>query len=908
VFKYNHLLRCFFYQNVSENKAPFMKDRIRYFSIFTNIIYELNLKKMKKNLILFFISILLWGFSYSQVSVIKTNNLFGTEEGLKHEINTDKSLGFWVLPFSGATSPWRIPGNNFRYQRAQYIIKASEILASGFPSGNTIDAISFYISAQGTDIQTGNLKIYLMNTADTTYTLGSTWTTSGFTLVSDIASWTVPIAVGPYTIPFSGGTPFTYTGGGVYVAYEFSNPSGTLGTVALSARCNDVLPSSFRGDRNNTSLPSTLATSSFRPQTQFVNASLFDIAQINNIYTLEKVSVGYNPTPISVRVTNVSSAPANFDVVVTVKDVTNTTTYYTSTQTVTNLAANTSTMVNFTGWNPSVIGDVIVYAETSAIPGENWLSNNTLSQIVNVNSNTLSYTYNNSTPSAFGYNHPNSGIFASKYFMNDPKSVIGANIVISNHASVPGNTIYAVVMNSSGTILSQSANYIVQASDLGTTKSFTFPSPPSFTNETFYIGIAQTVGSVTWRPLGIFTENPQRESTFYTAAISGGTLTEVPTINKIKFGIEAIIGTPASCLPPTAVSATNINLTSANLTWTPNGSATIWEYVYGPAPLSTPTGSGTVTSNTTNPISGLTNSTNYQFYVRSNCGGNTFSNWAGPYSFTSLCPQTIIPFTETFQSSFFPPTCWTSVAGSGTWTHSLAAGAYGQSSASAKADFYNISGSTPFDLITLDFVSTGSLSLDLSFDYAYAAYQTVVDSLNIYYSTDSGTNWTLLQNMTGGPSGTLNTGGTTSSPFVPTASQWATKTINLPVGSNKLKFSAVSSYGNNLYIDNIKVQSSDTVTVTVDEYLSIEEHKNSYHIVYSNPISSLLALHIFTNENSKYFWSIYDTNGKLIMRGSHPIVSGKNSITIETENLSPGLYILKSNINGIIKTNKIINQ
>lgn len=764
---------------------------------------------MKKNVILIFITMLTFGITSAQVSKMKPLQSSRAEAGDVYGNGADKVLGVWALPSDGSTSGnTRIPGNTWRYQRTQYLITPAEMAASGFPSGYTIDAIGFLIATAGVGQQTGNLKIYLRNTTDVAYSLGTNWTTTGFTLASDIAAFTVPIAAGSYTIPFSGGSAFTYTGGGVYVAFEFSNPAGALGTTALAANCNTSLVGGLYGQRNATSMPTVLAASNWRPATQFINNTLTDIASVTNIYTLEKVAVGYGtPTPIGVRVANVSTAQQSFTVTVTVKDLTNTTTYYSLTQNVTNLAAGAATILNFTGWTPTVLEDVNITAETSVISGENWTSNNSLEKKANVNSNTLSYVFNTINPLGFGFTYPGTGIFAAKFQMNGTGSVNGANIVISSDASVPGNTIYAVVMNSSGTILDQSANYIVQAGDLGATKNFTFSAPPLLNNQEYYIGLAQTAGTSQWYPLGTFDESPQRDATFYTSAITGGALTLLPPTFNLKYGIEAVVGAPPTCLQPTALNATSITQTSANLSWTPNGSATAWEYVYGVAPLPTPSGSGTATtSSTTNPISGLSHSTTYQFYVRSNCGSGSFSTWAGPYTFTTVCNITTPPFTETFESAIFPPTCWTTVAGSGSWGRSVSAGGYGLSSASAFADFYNIQGSTPFDLISLDFITSAMTAPQLSFDYAYATYATEVDSLKIYYSTNGGTAWTLLLGMAGGTAGPLNTGGAVSTPFVPTPSQWGTRVINLPAGTNKVKFTARSAYGNNLYVDNIKVE------------------------------------------------------------------------------------------------------
>lgn len=91
-----------------------------------------------------------------------------------------------------------------------------------------------------------------------------------------------------------------------------------------------------------------------------------------------------------------------------------------------------------------------------------------------------------------------------------------------------------------------------------------------------------------------------------------------------------------NCPPPTTLNATGISQNGANISWANPGAATSWEYVVQSAGSAIPTGAGTQTnSNTTNPISGLTSGTNYQFYVRADCGNGTFSAWSGPYLFST---------------------------------------------------------------------------------------------------------------------------------------------------------------------------------------------------------------------------------------------------------------------------------
>lgn len=99
----------------------------------------------------------------------------------------------------------------------------------------------------------------------------------------------------------------------------------------------------------------------------------------------------------------------------------------------------------------------------------------------------------------------------------------------------------------------------------------------------------------------------------------------------------AIEFVPPSCAQPSALNVSTFTGFTADLAWTENGTATVWDIEWGAAGF-TPTGTPTIIGTTTNPhqISGLTSLTNYDFYVRANCGGPT-SLWSGPFTFTTGC-------------------------------------------------------------------------------------------------------------------------------------------------------------------------------------------------------------------------------------------------------------------------------
>jgi hypothetical protein len=162
-------------------------------------------------------------------------------------------------------------------------------------------------------------------------------------------------------------------------------------------------------------------------------------------------------------------------------------------------------------------------------------------------------------------------------------------------------------------------------------------------------------------------------------------------------------------------------------------------------------------------------------------------------------------FTD-FEDAAFPPTGWTiDFSGTNYWSRVTTCSGYGTGTAAADFNFYGANTGTTQSLVTSTIAPTVTGD-QLTFDHAYATYTgDEDDQLQIEYSTDGGANYTVLVLLHGGNSGELVTAPGQSDPFVPTAAQWATKTFDLPVGTNVLKFKAISAYGNHLYLDNIKV-------------------------------------------------------------------------------------------------------
>ena len=95
----------------------------------------------------------------------------------------------------------------------------------------------------------------------------------------------------------------------------------------------------------------------------------------------------------------------------------------------------------------------------------------------------------------------------------------------------------------------------------------------------------------------------------------------------------------SSCRYPSYITVSDIERNSAVVAWIERGSATSWEIEYGP--LGFTPGTGTTIQTTQNPhtLTGLYAGTEYDVYVRSNCGNGDLSEWGTNHaSFTThLC-------------------------------------------------------------------------------------------------------------------------------------------------------------------------------------------------------------------------------------------------------------------------------
>ncbi|MDG1148581.1 MAG: hypothetical protein P8N52_09780, partial [Crocinitomicaceae bacterium] len=134
-------------------------------------------------------------------------------------------------------------------------------------------------------------------------------------------------------------------------------------------------------------------------------------------------------------------------------------------------------------------------------------------------------------------------------------------------------------------------------------------------------------------------------------AESGGDA--VDFYNDLLLDDVSIIEAP-SCPPPTSLTLTSADLTSAEFSWVPDGSETEWELEYG-APGFSP-GIGTVVTvgpAPTGPITGLVYNTFYEVYIRAICSAGDTSVYTGPIAFNTFDHDTYMDYSSDCPSTGF---------------------------------------------------------------------------------------------------------------------------------------------------------------------------------------------------------------------------------------------------------------
>lgn len=428
---------------------------------------------------------------------------------------------------NGTSGNGRGPVTHFLFHRSCAIYAASEFTGL-VANGDSIQRIGWSILTAGSSV-TGTMKIYLVNTSDATFTRSSTWATllttpTAMSLVYN-GTMTIPAAATTYSVVLP--TPFKYTGGGLYVAYEWT-PS-TAGTAAVY-NCNTNITNGQWNANNSTSLPTTLAASNFRAQILVgIKPAKLD-AKINEIYTLGKMPIPYTaPHIVSTNLSNIGiDTLIHYPVILKITGA-NT---FVDTFWMDTLKPGVTRQVSFTGFNPTVLGNNLV---TVSVPADSNNSNNskTFNQVVTA----TTYTYAEPTlPAIGGVGFTGAtGDFVAKFPYSGAANAInqvGVNFFGGGISLAVGIWSRNATTGQPGTLLWQSSTFT------SVTGLNTIPVSPAVTiTDTFFVGVIQL--STTNANFAFQNENPIRSQTFYYRSPTGtGIWTDFAPANSFRFMIE----------------------------------------------------------------------------------------------------------------------------------------------------------------------------------------------------------------------------------------------------------------------------------------------------------------------------------------------------------------------------------
>jgi hypothetical protein len=354
-----------------------------------------------------------------------------------------------TAPINNATTQNRAPNGTdaHTFMRGATIATTTEL--SSIPSGTNLTTFGFTTTVGAATAVTGTLIVYMQNTTSNTYTLGTTWASiiSGMTQVYS-GNYTVPANATSVDLTLT--TPFNYTGGSVFVAYDFIR-TGTAATTAATYAANNALAASCVTGNNATAAPATLASTAFRPSMRFgyVNPNNNDMA-IEGIRSLGNIATAISQTaPVSAYVTNKSNTTLNnINVTATITGANN----YTDSQTIASLAAGASTTVNFANFTPTALGANVL---TVSVPADQVNTNNSLTF------NSLATCFNSGAaqnPVTFtesiGFN-TGSGIISTRIQNTNATTIEGVKIAIANNTQSVGNNVFGVIQDNAGVILAK---------------------------------------------------------------------------------------------------------------------------------------------------------------------------------------------------------------------------------------------------------------------------------------------------------------------------------------------------------------------------------------------------------------------------------------------------------------------
>lgn len=227
-------------------------------------------------------------------------------------------------------------------------------------------------------------------------------------------------------------------------------------------------------------------------------------------------------------------------------------------------------------------------------------------------------------------------------------------------------------------------------------------------------------------------------------------------------------------------------------------------------------------------------------------------------------------------------------------------GGFGNSSGAFWWRFYDIeNGKSSLLYDKLSFV--GRTNSRIEFDVSHAQYDASNDSLKVEISTDCGSTWNSVYSKSGQ---TLSTVAPSNDEFIPSANHWRKDTIDLSAYDGQstilIKLTGISDFGNNLFIDNIRIV--DDLTASIHENWTKAKLD-----LFPNPSNGLVSLQYNSDFQEKITISVINSLGSQVYLES-TINNNSFNRTIDLSNLEKGIYFVKVSSNSNTTIKKLVLQ
>lgn len=230
-------------------------------------------------------------------------------------------------------------------------------------------------------------------------------------------------------------------------------------------------------------------------------------------------------------------------------------------------------------------------------------------------------------------------------------------------------------------------------------------------------------------------------------------------------------------------------------------------------------------------------------------------------------------------------------------------GGFGNSDGAFLWQCYNIPAGGSSSILYDKLSFAGKTGNKVEFDVSYAQYDAASnEELSVQVSTDCGATWSTVYRKLG-PA--LSTSAISTAQFFPSSNEdWRKETVDLTTYDGEsevlIRFTSVSDYGNNMYIDNIRIV--DAATASIDE-----NEANATLNLFPNPSDGMVNLEYISGHQGSINISVVNTLGATVYT-SNAVSNGSLNKSIDLNGLTKGMYFVNVTSENGTTTKKLAIQ